>query len=163
RPMGAAAVVRRGQCRCVDCVARIRHAGCASRVVDRVHLYREPRSLCAARLATERNRRTCTRRFTSRAGIRRVEAGIDGPFGRTVRVGSYAARRRMNGRSNGHIAFARLVSSAVTSQILISATSFAVGLVLIRWTSSAEYAYYILATNAILLATSLQNAFFNPP
>jgi O-antigen/teichoic acid export membrane protein len=69
----------------------------------------------------------------------------------------------VNGQVNGHIAFARLVSSAVVSQVLISATSFTVGLILIRWTSSDEYAYYILATNAILLATSLQNAFFNPP
>jgi O-antigen/teichoic acid export membrane protein len=69
----------------------------------------------------------------------------------------------VNRNEDGHIAFARLVSSAVVSQVLISATSFAIGLILIRWTSASEYAYYILATNAILLATSLQNAFFNPP
>lgn len=78
-------------------------------------------------------------------------------------MGANPTRRHVNGQVNGHIAFARLASSAVVSQLLISATSFAVGLILIRWTSAAEYAYYILATNAILLATSLQNAFFNPP
>jgi len=60
-------------------------------------------------------------------------------------------------------AFARLLSSAVVSQALLSAASFGVGLVLIRNTSDTQYGYYILASSAILLLTSVQNAFFNPP
>ncbi len=57
---------------------------------------------------------------------------------------------------------ARLLSSAVLSQALLSAASFAVGLLLIRHTAAAQYGYYILATNAIALLASLQNAFFGP-
>lgn len=61
-----------------------------------------------------------------------------------------------------HFAFARLLSSAVVSQALISAASFGIGLILIRYTSDRQYGYFILATSAILLLSSLQNAFFNP-
>ena len=63
----------------------------------------------------------------------------------------------------GHLAFARLLSSAVISQALLSAASFVVGLVLIRRTSDVQYGSYILVANAMLLAASLQNAFFGPP
>lgn len=69
----------------------------------------------------------------------------------------------MNDRRRRHFAFARLLSSAVISQGLLSVASFAIGLILIRSTSDVQYGYYILATNAILLLASLQNAFFNPP
>jgi len=66
-------------------------------------------------------------------------------------------------RRRRHFAFARLLSSAVVSQGLLSAASFAIGLILIRSTSDIQYGYYLLASNAILLLASLQNAFFNPP
>ncbi len=62
-----------------------------------------------------------------------------------------------------HFAFARLLSSAVVSQALLSAASFAIGLTLIRNTTDVQYGYYVLASSAILLLVSLQNAFFNPP
>lgn len=61
-----------------------------------------------------------------------------------------------------HFAFARLLSSALVSQILISAASFAIGLILIRHTSDQQYGYFILASTVLLLLASLQNAFFNP-
>jgi O-antigen/teichoic acid export membrane protein len=57
-------------------------------------------------------------------------------------------------------AFARLLGSAVVSQALLSATGFAVGLLLIRRSSDLEYGSYVLASGAILLLVSLQNAFF---
>jgi O-antigen/teichoic acid export membrane protein len=60
-------------------------------------------------------------------------------------------------------AFVRLLGGAVSSQALLSAASFAISLILIRATSDPQYGYYILATNAILLVVSLQNAFFSPP
>jgi O-antigen/teichoic acid export membrane protein len=66
-------------------------------------------------------------------------------------------------RSRRHFAFARLLGSAVTSQALLSAASFAVGLILIRNATDVQYGYYILASNAILLLVSLQTGFFNPP
>ncbi len=69
----------------------------------------------------------------------------------------------MSDRSRRNFAFARLLSSAVISQALLSAASFAIGLILIRNTSDTQYGYYILASNAIILLVSLQNAFFNPP
>lgn len=69
----------------------------------------------------------------------------------------------MSDRSRRHFAFARLLSTAVVSQALLSAASFAVGLILIRSTTDVQYGYYILASSAILLLVSLQNGFFNPP
>ena len=66
-------------------------------------------------------------------------------------------------RAHRHFAFARLFGSAVISQALLSAASFAIGLVLIRRSSDLQYGYFILASNAILLLASLQNAFFAPP
>lgn len=64
--------------------------------------------------------------------------------------------------SRQHFAFARLLSSAVISQTLLSAASFGIGLILIRHTSDQQYGYFILASSAIILLVSLQNAFFNP-
>jgi O-antigen/teichoic acid export membrane protein len=60
-------------------------------------------------------------------------------------------------------AFGRLLSSAVSSQAVLSAASFLVGLILIRRTTDVQYGFYVLAFNAILLIVSLQGAFFNPP
>jgi O-antigen/teichoic acid export membrane protein len=59
--------------------------------------------------------------------------------------------------------FARLLSSAVISQSLLSAGNFGIGLILIRNASTIQYGYYVLVFSAILLLISLQNAFFNPP
>jgi O-antigen/teichoic acid export membrane protein len=58
--------------------------------------------------------------------------------------------------------FARMFGSALTSQALLSAASFVVGLMLIRHTSDLQYGYYILASAAVLLIASLQSAFLNP-
>ncbi len=69
----------------------------------------------------------------------------------------------MSDHRRRQFAFARLLSSAVVSQGLLSAANFAIGLILIRGTSDAQYGYYVLALSAILLLVSLQNAFFNPP
>ena len=68
----------------------------------------------------------------------------------------------MNDRARTHSAFARLLSSAVVSQALLSAANFGIGLILIRSAADVEYAYYVLAASAILLVVSLQNALFNP-
>jgi len=65
------------------------------------------------------------------------------------------ARRR-------HLAVARLLSSSVVSQAVLSAASFAIGLLLIRHAAAVEYGAFILASNAIALLASLQNAFFGP-
>ena len=78
-------------------------------------------------------------------------------------VGAHQAGTVLSDRRRRHFAFARLLSSAVVSQALLSAASFAIGLMLIRRTSDLQYGYYILASSAILLLVSLQNAFFNPP
>lgn len=69
----------------------------------------------------------------------------------------------MSDRHHRHLALARLLSSAVGSQSLLSAASLVIGLILIRNTTDVQYGYYILASSAILLLVSLQNAFFNPP
>ena len=68
----------------------------------------------------------------------------------------------MSDRTRRHFAFARLLSSAVVIQALLSAASFVIGLILIRSTTDVQYGYFILASNAILLLASLQNAFCSP-
>jgi O-antigen/teichoic acid export membrane protein len=65
-----------------------------------------------------------------------------------------------NGRS--YAAFARMFGSAITSQALLSAASLVIGLILIRRTTDLQYGSYILASGALILLSSLQNAFFNP-
>ncbi|MEO8445219.1 MAG: capsular biosynthesis protein [Gammaproteobacteria bacterium] len=61
-----------------------------------------------------------------------------------------------------YFAFARLFGSAITSQALLSATSLAIGLMLVRRTTDLQYGYFILASGALILLASLQRAFFNP-
>jgi O-antigen/teichoic acid export membrane protein len=58
--------------------------------------------------------------------------------------------------------FASKFSSAVICQALLSAANLAVGLILIRRASNAEYGLYILAFNAISLMVTLQTSFFSP-
>ncbi len=65
-------------------------------------------------------------------------------------------------RRHRGFAFARLLSSAVSSQALLSAGNFIIGLILIRNTSNIQYGYYVLVFSAIMLLISLQNAFFRP-
>ena len=64
--------------------------------------------------------------------------------------------------SSQRLAIVRLLSSAVVSQALLSAASFAVGLLLIRQADALQYGYFILASGVIVLLVSLQNAFFGP-
>ncbi|HKY90425.1 MAG TPA: hypothetical protein VJM11_05265 [Nevskiaceae bacterium] len=59
-------------------------------------------------------------------------------------------------------ATARRFGAAVLSQAILSATNLCVGLMLIRHATDAQYGAYVLVFNAILLAVSLQNAFFGP-
>jgi O-antigen/teichoic acid export membrane protein len=58
--------------------------------------------------------------------------------------------------------FAKMMGSAVLSQALLSAASFFVGLLLIRHTSDLQYGYFILASNGVLLLTTLHSGFVNP-
>lgn len=57
----------------------------------------------------------------------------------------------------------RLFSSAVLDQALLSATNFLVGLLLIRYSSDADYGQYVLAFNGLLLLTSFQGALIGGP
>ncbi len=58
--------------------------------------------------------------------------------------------------------FLHMISSAMLSQALLSAANFLVGLVLIRRTPHAQYAYYVLIITAVQLLTGLQLAFIQP-
>jgi O-antigen/teichoic acid export membrane protein len=68
----------------------------------------------------------------------------------------------MIARVHKHSAFVRMFSSAVISQILLSAGNFLIGLVLIRQVSDLQYGYYMLFTNGLLLAVALENAWVGP-
>jgi len=56
----------------------------------------------------------------------------------------------------------RVFGMGLTMQSLLSGANFLVGLILIRRTPDLQYSYYILATNALLLITSLQTSFMQP-
>lgn len=60
-------------------------------------------------------------------------------------------------------ALARLFGSSIIDQALLSAANFAVGLMLIRYSSETQYGYYILAFNAMMLLTTLQGTFICTP
>jgi O-antigen/teichoic acid export membrane protein len=60
-------------------------------------------------------------------------------------------------------AFVRTFGSAITVQGLLSATNLAVGLILIRRTTNAEYGYFVLVSATSLLLAGLQSAFIQPP
>ena len=66
-------------------------------------------------------------------------------------------------KRNGQGLFVRMLSSAVIIQALLSAGSLGVGLILIRNATNAQYGYYVLVMNALLLITSLQNNFISVP
>jgi O-antigen/teichoic acid export membrane protein len=57
---------------------------------------------------------------------------------------------------------AHMFGMGLTMQALLSGANFLVGLILIRRTPDLQYSYYILATNALLLITSLQTSFMQP-
>lgn len=58
--------------------------------------------------------------------------------------------------------FLRLFASGITIQALLSASNFAVGLLLIRYTPTREYGYYVLVLNAVTLLVGVQNTFISP-
>jgi O-antigen/teichoic acid export membrane protein len=58
--------------------------------------------------------------------------------------------------------FVRKLSSAVIVQALLSAGNLAVGLILIRHASDAQYGYYVLVLNALMLITGAQTQFIGP-
>ncbi|MDB5969092.1 MAG: capsular biosynthesis protein [Hydrocarboniphaga sp.] len=68
----------------------------------------------------------------------------------------------MIARLQKHSGFVRMFSSAVLSQVLLSAGNFLIGLVLIRQVSDLQYGYYMLFTNGLLLAVALENAWVGP-
>ncbi|MBC7982785.1 MAG: hypothetical protein H7Y02_02915, partial [Candidatus Obscuribacterales bacterium] len=79
-----------------------------------------------------------------------------------VGMGSHETQGAVNRRSR-FLAFAKMMGSTVTSQALLSGSNLVVGLFLIRYTSDLQYGYYILASSALILLTSMHGAFFHPP
>ncbi|AZY53350.1 lipopolysaccharide biosynthesis protein [Bordetella avium] len=59
--------------------------------------------------------------------------------------------------------FARLFGSSIIDQALLSAANLGVGLILIRYAAEAQYGYYILAFNTMMLLTTLQGTFIGTP
>jgi O-antigen/teichoic acid export membrane protein len=62
-----------------------------------------------------------------------------------------------------HTTAVRMFSGAVAIQAMLSASSFFVGLLLVRRTSDAQYGYYVLILATISLVASLQGSFIGPP
>jgi len=58
--------------------------------------------------------------------------------------------------------FARIFGGSILSQILLSATNFAVGIILVRRAPQAQYGYYVLINSAVPLLAQLQGAFITP-
>lgn len=56
----------------------------------------------------------------------------------------------------------RTFGTGLTIQAILSVANFLAGLILLRRTSDLQYGYYILASNALLLLTSLQTSFIQP-
>lgn len=59
--------------------------------------------------------------------------------------------------------WSRILGSSILDQALLSAANFIVGLILIRYADDAQYGYYILMFNAVMLLTMLQNSFTGTP
>jgi len=62
-----------------------------------------------------------------------------------------------------HTSALRMFGGAIAIQAMLSASSFIVGLLLVRRTSDAEYGYYVLIFATVGLVTSLQGSFIGPP
>ena len=60
------------------------------------------------------------------------------------------------------LGFLKLFASGITIQALLSASNFAVGLLLIRYTPTSEYGYYVLVLNTVTLLVGVQNTFISP-
>ena len=58
---------------------------------------------------------------------------------------------------------ARRFGSSIADQAMLSAANFGVGLILIRYAAEAQYGYYILAFNTMMLLTTLQGTFIGTP
>src|ERR1700692_4251320 len=63
----------------------------------------------------------------------------------------------------GRAAFLRMLSGGGAIQAIISASNFIVGLLLVRRTPDAQYGYYVLIATVVLLSTTLQGSFVQPP
>src|SRR5262249_1195344 len=61
------------------------------------------------------------------------------------------------------VVFLRKLTGAVAIQAMLSASNFAVGLMLVRRSTDIQYGYYVLVTTAVLFATTLQGSFVQPP
>jgi O-antigen/teichoic acid export membrane protein len=57
----------------------------------------------------------------------------------------------------------RLFSSAIFDQVVLSATNFLVGFVLIRYAGDHDYALYVLVQSAMLLALTVHNSYLSGP
>lgn len=57
----------------------------------------------------------------------------------------------------------KLLSSSVLDQAILSGANFVIGLLLIRYSTDAQYGYYVLALNGLLLLVSLQSSFIVTP
>jgi O-antigen/teichoic acid export membrane protein len=57
----------------------------------------------------------------------------------------------------------RIFGSSVADQAMLSAANLLIGLILIRHATDSQYGYYVLAFNAMMLATTLQGTFINTP
>lgn len=57
----------------------------------------------------------------------------------------------------------RIFGSSVADQAMLSGANLLIGLILIRYASDTQYGYYVLAFNAMMLATTLQGTFINTP
>lgn len=57
---------------------------------------------------------------------------------------------------------ARLFGASVFMQAMLSAANFLVGMILIRRSSDVQYGYFVLANNALMLATAVQTALLQP-
>jgi hypothetical protein len=80
----------------------------------------------------------------------------------TAALGADAQARAVNALA-ARLPFLRLFSSALASQALLSATSFALGLLLIRYTSDHEYGSYALVLGAVVLARRCSTPSSGPP
>ena len=64
--------------------------------------------------------------------------------------------------SFGHRAVG-LFSSAIFDQVVLSATNFLVGFVLIRYAGDHDYALYVLVQSTMLLALTIHNSYLSGP
>jgi O-antigen/teichoic acid export membrane protein len=69
--------------------------------------------------------------------------------------------RRLNRSSVGGLL--KLFSAAVIDQVLLSGANFAVGFILIRFTSDHDYGVYVLVQAALVLLTAVQRAWLSGP